>query len=93
VLVVDASVLVVALADDGADGDTARTRLRGEDLTAPEPVDLEVASVLRRHTNSGLIDVRRADLALVDLVAMPLGRAPHRALLMRAWELRGNLTI
>ena len=92
-LVVDASVLVVALADDGTDGDTARARLRGEDLAAPELVDLEVASVLRRHTKNGLIDVARADLALVDLGAMPLRRAPHQPLLTRAWELRENLTI
>ena len=42
---------------------------------------------------SALTDVRRADLALVDLVAMPLRRAPHQPLLTRAWELRANLTI
>jgi predicted nucleic acid-binding protein len=93
VLVIDASVLVVALADDGTDGSTARARLRGEDLTAPELVDLEVASVLRRHTRSGLTDTRRAELALADLAAMPLRRAPHQPLLTRAWELRENLTI
>jgi predicted nucleic acid-binding protein len=93
VLVVDASVLVVALADDGADGDTARARLRSEELAAPELVDLEAASVLRRHTKSGLTDVGRAELALVDLVAMPLRRAPHQPLLTRAWELRESLTI
>jgi predicted nucleic acid-binding protein len=92
VLVVDASVLVVALADDGADGDTARARLRGEELAAPKLVDLEAASVLRRHTKSGLTDVGRAELALVDLVAMPLRRAPHQPLLTRAWELRESLT-
>ena len=39
-IVVDASVLAVALADDGHDGDHARARLRGERLTAPELVDL-----------------------------------------------------
>ena len=35
VLVVDASVLASALADDATDGDTARKRLRGESLAAP----------------------------------------------------------
>lgn len=92
-LVVDASVLVVALADDGTDGDTARTRLRSENLAAPELLDLEVASVLRRHTQLGAIDVRRAELAMADLGAMPLQRAPHQRLLGRAWELRANLTM
>ena len=92
-LVVDPSVLVVALADDGSDGDTARARLRGESLAAPEVLDLEVASVLRRNTRSGLIDARRAQLALDDLNASPIQRAPHLPLLARAWELRANLTV
>lgn len=91
-LVVDASVLAVALADDGADGDGARARLRGEDLVAPELLDLEVLSVMRGQVIAGTLDVRRADLALNDLSAMPLKRAPHLPLLRRCWELRKNLT-
>ncbi len=91
-LVVDASVLAVALADDGADGDAARERLRGEDLVAPELLDLEVVSVLRGQAIAGSLDARRADLALDDLTAMPLERAPHLPLLQRCWELRENLT-
>ncbi len=92
-LVVDASVLAVALADDGPDGDHARARVRGEVLAAPELVDLEVASVLRRQNLAGAVDVRRADLALADLVALPLQRAPHLPLLPRCWELRENLAV
>lgn len=91
-LVVDASVLAVALADDGADGDAARERLRGEDLVAPELLDLEVLSVLRGQMLAGALDARRADLALTDLSAMPIKRAPHLSLLRRCWELRDNLT-
>lgn len=92
VLVVDASVLAVALGDDGADGDAARTRLRGEDLVAPELLDLEVVAVLRGQLKAGAIDARRAHLALDDLFAIPLKRAPHLPLLRRCWELRENLT-
>lgn len=91
-LVVDASVLVVALADDGADGDAARSRLRGASLAAPELVDLEVASVLRRQHRAGRLDDRRADLALTDLGALPMRRVPHLPLLGRCWELKDNLT-
>lgn len=93
VIVADASVLVVALADDGSDGDQARARLRGERLTVPELADLEVASVLRRQIKAGALDSRRARLALDDLAALPARRAPHRPLLPRCWELRDNLTI
>ena len=92
-IVVDASVLATALGDDGPDGDHARARLRGERLSAPELVDLEVTSVLRRQVHSGATDPRRAALALADLVALPLRRAPHRPLLARCWELRDNLTV
>ena len=93
VLVVDASVLVVALADDASDGDQARARLRGEHMILPELADLEVASVLRRQVRTGALDDRRARLALQDLAALPARRAPHRPLLARCWELRPNLTI
>ncbi|MGH8924600.1 MAG: type II toxin-antitoxin system VapC family toxin [Acidimicrobiia bacterium] len=92
-IVVDASVVAVALADDGRDGDVARARLVSEQLAAPELIDLEVGSVLRRQLTSGAIDEHRARLALNDLVDLPLRRAPHRPLLMRCWELRGNLTM
>jgi predicted nucleic acid-binding protein len=93
VIVVDASVLVVALADDGQDGENARLRLRGERLAAPELIDLEVVSVLRRQLRQGGLNERRAGQALSDLTAMPLQRASHRALMNRCWELRGNLTV
>lgn len=87
-IVVDASVLATALGDDGADGDLARERLRGEDLAAPEIIDLEVTSVWRRT----LLDERRALLALADLADLRLSRASHLPLLSRCWELKHNLT-
>jgi len=92
VLVVDASVLVVALADDGAAGDVAREALHSQRLAAPELIDLEVLSVLRRHVTTGGVDLRRAELALTDLRDLPLSRAAHAPLLPRCWELRANLT-
>jgi predicted nucleic acid-binding protein len=92
VLVVDASVLTTALADDGRDGDLARTRLMGEALAAPQLIDLEVASVLRRLTLAGQLPERRSVLALADLIDLPIERAPHLPLLHRCWELRANIT-
>lgn len=91
-LVVDASVLIMALADDGGEGAAARGRLRGEALTAPHLIDLEVASALRTLTARGALTERRASAALRDLSDLPLQRAPHAPLLPRVWALRGTLT-
>lgn len=92
-LVVDASVVAVALVDDGADGDAARARLRGEHLAAPALLDLEVASVWRGRVRGGHLEPARARSALDDLQALTIERVGHAALLERCWELRDNLTV
>ena len=92
-IVVDASVVVTALADDGDDGDRVRERLRGERLVAPHLIDLEVTSAWRRLAAAGDLDNRRAQLALADLRSLRLDRVPHGPLLAGCWELRENLTI
>ena len=91
-LVVDASVLAPALSDDGPDGDLARARLRGHELVAPDLVDLEVVSVVRRRLLAGALDERRGRLALSDLQDLPMTRVPARRLVDRCWELRHDLT-
>lgn len=91
-IVVDAGVIVTALADDGPDGETARWRLRGERLTAPHLIDLEVASAWRRLATTGALSDRRCRLAIDDLRALRLDRVPHTVLLERCWQLRPNLT-
>ncbi|GMU78671.1 MAG: ribonuclease VapC [Acidimicrobiia bacterium] len=92
-IVVDASVVVTALADDGDDGDRTRLRLRGERLVAPHLIDLEVVSAWRRLAAAGGLDERRATLAREDLGALRMERVPHGPLLSRIWELRDNLTV
>ena len=91
-IVVDASVLSVALGDDGPDGAAARAAITGETLAAPELVDLEVLSVLRRQVQAGLMTSARAELALSDLTTLPMRRAAHGPLLHRCWELRQSVT-
>jgi predicted nucleic acid-binding protein len=93
VLVVDASVLVVALGDNARHGAKARNRLKGEVLFAPELIDLEVLSVLRRGVTTGALTAQRGEEVMADLIDLPLRRASHRPLLLRCWELRHNLTI
>ena len=92
-IVVDASILVTALADDGPHGDRARARLRGERLIAPHLVDVEVLSAWRRMSSAGDLDERRAHLAIADLLALRLERVPHALLVERCWQLRSNLTV
>jgi len=91
-IVVDASVIAAALADDDEDGERARSRLQGERLTAPEVLDLEVVSVIRKAFASGALSRRRAGLALADLIDLELERISHRQILARIWELHENLT-
>jgi predicted nucleic acid-binding protein len=92
-IVVDASVIVTALADDGDDGDRVRERLRGEQLSAPHLIDLEVVSAFRRLASAGQLDDRRVALAMADLGALRIERAHHQPLVRRCWELRSNLTV
>jgi predicted nucleic acid-binding protein len=92
-IVVDASMVVTALADDGPEGDRARARLKGERLAAPHLIDIEVTSAWRRLVSLGELDDRRAQLAMSDLLALRLDRVPHGPLLRRCWELRENFTI
>ncbi len=91
-IVVDASVIAPALADDDADGDRARERLQGERLVAPELLDLEVVAVIRKALFAGVLEERRAVIALADLADLDLERVSHRPLLVRIWELHPNIT-
>lgn len=89
--VVDAGVIVEALIADSDLGRAARGALSGRS-TAPELVDLEVGSALRRLVLAKRLTARRAGAALQDLHELPIHRAPHRPLLDRCWSLRGSIT-
>ena len=92
-IVVDAGVLATALGDDGTDGRQARTRLAGEQLVAPEIIDLEVISVWRRLSAAGRLAPDRAGQAVADLEVFPIRRVQHKLLVQRCWELRANVTV
>lgn len=91
-IVVDASVVANVVADDTADGDLARESLRGEVLAAPDLVDVETVSVLRRRWLAGTLGARRFRSAVDDLADLPILRHPASPLMHRAYELRANLT-
>jgi predicted nucleic acid-binding protein len=48
-----------------------------ERLAAPELIDLEVLSILRRAARAKRLDERRSGQALEDLDALPLQRVSH----------------
>lgn len=92
-IVLDASVVVNVVADDGEAGDTARQRLRtAGEASAPDLVDVETVSVLRRRWLNGDLDDERFRAAIDDLLALPLVRVPVGPLMIRAFELRENVT-
>jgi predicted nucleic acid-binding protein len=92
-IVVDASVIAHALAHDGDDGRSVRRRLLREDrLVAPDLLDVEVASVLRRRWLARDLTDHRLEQAIDDLEALPVDRLPMRMLVRRACELRANAT-
>ena len=59
---------------------------------APELLDLEVVAVIRKALFAGVLDERRAAIALADLADLDLERVSHRPLLVRIWELHPNIT-
>jgi predicted nucleic acid-binding protein len=92
-IVIDASVLANVVADDGPDGRLARGRIReAGDLAAPDLVDVETVSVLRKRWLAGDLTERRFSSALDDLESLAVVRYPALPLMRRAFELRANVT-
>ena len=92
-IVVDASVLANALADDGADGAIARGRLiDAVPIAAPDLIDVETVAVLRKRWIAGDLTDERFSDAIEDLEDLDLTRYPALPLMRRAFELRSNGT-
>ena len=92
-IVADASIVANAVGDDGADGAAARAVLRAErDLAAPDLVDVETVSVLRRRWLNGDLTARRFRSAITDLGDLAIMRHPTLPFMTRAYELRANVT-
>jgi predicted nucleic acid-binding protein len=91
-LVVDSSVVVAALIDQGSEGDWARRQLTGERLVAPQHMPVEVALVLRRSSLSGEISSDAASLGHHDLLELRVVLFGYRGFGTRVWELRNNVS-
>jgi predicted nucleic acid-binding protein len=91
VIVADASVLVLALVDEGGAGALARERLLASDIAVPELADVEVLSVVRREVLAGRLTSERGAGALQDYTDLAVERFSHRPLMGRVWELRDTV--
>ena len=92
-LVVDASVVVAALVDDGEVGHWAGAALREPGLAAPHLMLFEAANVLRRAALRGDISDDVARLAHGDLLDLSVELADYESLAPRAWALRDSVTV
>jgi predicted nucleic acid-binding protein len=91
-LVVDASVVVAGLTDNGADGRWAESLLAGEPLAAPHLMPVEAANILRRAALADDITADMSSLAHADLLDLRVEFFPYQPCAARIWELRENVT-
>ena len=91
-VVVDSSVVVAALINQGPVGQWAESLLVSGPLAAPHLMPVEAANVLRRSALAGDISADVASLAHEDLVTLRLELFPYSACASRVWELRSNIT-
>ncbi len=91
-IVVDASVVVDALATPAPSPGLARRLDEDGDFRAPHLIDIEVTSALRRLRSEGEISDDRAADAIDDLQALRIVRYPHLSFIDRIWALQDNLT-
>jgi len=66
--------------------------IEGAFLLAPELLDVEVLSVLRRAVLRGELTEQRASIAIEDLIDWSIDRIPHISLVRAAWQHRHNLS-
>jgi len=93
VIVLDASVLVNLVGDDGVCGRQARAILaKHESGSIPDLADIETMSALRRLWLTGELKADRFAIALDSLAALPVMRHPALPLLPRVFALKENLT-
>ena len=92
-IVVDASVLALALLNEERIGDVARDALTADNRwVMPEHWAVEVLSVIRGHLLGGKIGAAQAHDAVDAVGEIEPEVPPTRVLVERIWSLRGNLT-
>ena len=91
--VFDASAIVAALIDDGAEGRWCEEQLLAGDLVAPHLMPVEAANIIRRTEARNAVDPSDAAAALHDLRRLDVELVHFEPLADRTWDLRANLTV
>ncbi len=89
--VLDASVAVEYLLKTPL-GLTVTEIIESASLIAPELMDAEVLSVLRREVLNGRLTEARALMAIEDLALWPVDRISHQSLVQIAWQYHQNVS-
>ncbi len=90
--VVDASLLVAATSDTGAEGAWAEGVVGSGNLVAPHLALAEATNILRRLEMAGKLGRMEASAAARDLLLLELELVPFGPFAERVWELRANVT-
>jgi predicted nucleic acid-binding protein len=91
-VVVDSSLIVVALVDSGPYGRWAEDILASGFLNAPELMRVEATNILRRLERAKDITAADANAAHEDLMLLDIQLLSFEPFADRVWELRHNLT-
>jgi predicted nucleic acid-binding protein len=89
--VVDASVAVEYLLKTPL-GLAVADIIEDSPLVAPELLDVETLSALRRSVLHRRLEESRARIAIDDLCHWPVDRIPHKELVPLAWQYRQNVS-
>jgi predicted nucleic acid-binding protein len=91
-VVVDASILVAATTDGGAEGVWAEEVLCEDGIVAPHLVLVEATNILRRLERSRALTEFEAAAAATDLLSLAILLVPFEPFADRIWRLRRNVT-
>ena len=91
-MVIDSSVLIAALLDNGPQGVWAEDVLAGGALHAPELIRVESTNILRRLERAKHITRAEANAAYDDLTQLNLELFSFDPFAERIWELRHTVT-
>jgi predicted nucleic acid-binding protein len=93
-IVLDASALAESLLTSSPAAVRLRSRLLAEPaVVAPDLIDVETGSVLRKQWLAGRVSGQSFRHMLDELARIPIVRYPTRQFLPRAYELRHNVTV